>query len=123
MVYMKVLFVLAFLSWPYKKKRIANLQKDGILESFNLELNDVFESYLLTKMFFTRIYERGKDLLDLIHTNVCGPFRSTKRHGEWYVVTFTANFNRYGCIYLLKHKPETFKLFKEFQKQVENQLG
>ena len=53
-------------------KTIAKLQKDGILESFNLELNDVCESCSLgnmTKAPFTGKFKPGKDLLELIHTN------------------------------------------------------
>lgn len=67
------------------KKHITKLQKDGILESFDLKSNDVCESCLLgkmTKVPFTGNYERGKDLLDLIHTYVSRPFRSTTRHDE-----------------------------------------
>ena len=70
------------------KKRIAKLQSDGILESFDLKSDDVCESCLLGKMTkapFTGHCERGKDLLDLIHTDVCGPFKSATRHGERYL--------------------------------------
>jgi hypothetical protein len=37
-------------------------------------------------------------------------------------VTFTDDLSGYGYIYLMKHKFETFEKFKEFQKEVENQL-
>jgi hypothetical protein len=37
-------------------------------------------------------------------------------------VNFTDVLSRYGYIYLMKHKSETFKKFKEFQNEVENQL-
>ncbi|GJX63530.1 retrovirus-related pol polyprotein from transposon TNT 1-94 [Tanacetum coccineum] len=67
--------------------------------------------------------ERAKDLLGLIHTNVCGPFRTVSRQGASYFVTFTDDFSRYGHVYLLKHKHEVFETFKVFQKEVENQLG
>ncbi|GKE39832.1 retrotransposon protein, putative, ty1-copia subclass [Tanacetum coccineum] len=66
--------------------------------------------------------ERAKDLLGLIHTNVCGPFRIVSRQKASYFVTFTEDFSRYGYVYLLKHKHEVFKNFKVFQKEVENQL-
>ncbi|GKE46925.1 retrotransposon protein, putative, ty1-copia subclass, partial [Tanacetum coccineum] len=66
--------------------------------------------------------ERPKDLLGLIHTDVCGPFRIVSRQGASYFVTFTDDFNRYGYVYLLKHKHEVFETFKVFQKEVENQL-
>ncbi|GJU25136.1 retrotransposon protein, putative, ty1-copia subclass [Tanacetum coccineum] len=67
--------------------------------------------------------ERAKDLLRLIHTDVCGPFRIMSRQGTNYFATFTDDFSRYGYVYLLKHKHEVFETFKVFQKEVENQLG
>nr|GEY44624.1 hypothetical protein [Tanacetum cinerariifolium] len=64
--------------------------------------------------------ERAKDLLGLIHTDVCGPFKIVSRQGASYFVTFTDDFSRYGYVYLLKHKHEVFETFKVFQKEVEN---
>ena len=37
-----------------------------------------------------------------------------------YFLTFTDDLSRYGYIYLMKHKSETFQKFKEFQSEVEN---
>ncbi|KAJ9558313.1 hypothetical protein OSB04_012927 [Centaurea solstitialis] len=54
------------------KKRIAKLQSDGILESFDLKSDEKCESCLfgkMTKSPFKGLMERGKDLLDLIHTD------------------------------------------------------
>src|SRR3954462_7073336 len=45
------------------------------------------------------------------------------RNGLRYFVTFTDDLSRYGYIYLMKHKSETFERFKEFHSEVENQLG
>nr|GEW14684.1 retrovirus-related Pol polyprotein from transposon TNT 1-94 [Tanacetum cinerariifolium] len=71
---------------------------------------------------YTHQMERAKDLLGLIHTDVCGPFKIMSRQGARYFVTFTDDFSRYGYVYLLKHKHEVFETFKVFQKEVENQL-
>ena len=62
-------------------------------------------------------------MLGIVHLEVCGPFRHITRHGERYIVTFTNDFGRYGYVYLIKHKSEAFEVFKEFQREVENQLG
>jgi len=67
--------------------------------------------------------KRAKELLGLIHTEVCGPFRHVSRKGASYFITFTDDFSRYGYVYLLKHKHEVFETFKEFKNEVENQLG
>ncbi|GKD44455.1 retrovirus-related pol polyprotein from transposon TNT 1-94 [Tanacetum coccineum] len=66
--------------------------------------------------------ERAKELLGLIHIDVCGPFKIMSRQGAYYFITFTDDFSRYGYVYLLKHKHEMFETFKVFQKEVENQL-
>jgi transposase InsO family protein len=44
------------------------------------------------------------------------------RNGYRYFVIFTDDFSRYGYIYLMKNKSETFEKFKEFQREVKNQL-
>ncbi|GJW66701.1 retrotransposon protein, putative, ty1-copia subclass [Tanacetum coccineum] len=72
---------------------------------------------------YTHQVERAKDLLGLIHTDVCGSFKIMSRQGASYFVTFTDDFSRYGYVFLLKHKHEVFETFKVFQKEVENQLG
>ena len=64
--------------------------------------------------------ERASDLLEIIHTNVCGPMNVDARGGYRYFLTFTDDLRRYGYIYLRKHKSETFGKFKEFQSKVVN---
>ena len=49
-----------------------------------------------------------------------GPM-SVDAHGRYrYSLTFTDDLRRYGYIYLMKHKSETFEKFIEFQSEVEN---
>ena len=44
---------------------------------------------------------------------------SVKAHGKYhYFLNFTDDLSRYGYIYLMKHKSETFGRFKEFQSEV-----
>ena len=63
---------------------------------------------------------RATDLLEIIHTDVRDPM-SVKARGEYrYFLTFTDDLRRYGYIYLMKHKSETFEKLKEFQSEVEN---
>ena len=62
-------------------------------------------------------------MLGLIHSNVCGPLSPTARGGYQYFITFTDNFSRYGYVYLIKHKSESFEMFKIFKNEVQNQLG
>ena len=99
-------------------KRMKKLHADGILESL-----DACEPCLMGKMTktpFSGTKERATDLLEIIHTDVCDPM-SVKARGKYrYFLIFIDDLSRYGYIYLMKHKSETFEKFKEFQSEVEN---
>jgi hypothetical protein len=99
------------------EKCIKRLHKDDLLNSFDFESFDTCESCLLGKMTkspFTNQSERMSDLLRLVHTDVCGPMNSVARDDFQYFITFTNDFSRYGYIYLMRHKLESFENFKEF---------
>ena len=74
----------------------------------------------MTKTPFSGTMERATNLLEIIHTDVCGPMSVEARGGYPYFMKFTDDLSRYGYIYLMKHKSETFEKFKEFQSEVEN---
>ena len=60
------------------------------------------------------------DLLEIIHTDVCGPMNIEARGGYRNFLTFTDDLSRYGYIYLMKISRKHLKKFKEFQSEVEN---
>ena len=104
-------------------KRMKKLHADGILESLDYESLDACEPCFMgkmTKTLFIGTLERANDLLEIIHTNVCGPMSVEARGGYHYFLTFTDDLSRYRYIFLMKHKSETFEKFKEFQSEVEN---
>ena len=99
------------------------LHVDGLLESLDYESFDACEPCLMGKMTktpFSGTMERATDLLEIIHTDVCGPMTVEARGRYRYFLTFTDDLSRYGYIYLMKHKSKTFGKFKEFQSEVEN---
>ena len=53
----------------------------------------------MAKAPFTRHGERAKYLLELIHTDVCGPMSINARGNYQYFITFTDDFSRYGYVY------------------------
>jgi hypothetical protein len=99
------------------ENRMKRLYSDALLTSFDFESYETCEACLMGKMTkapFTGFPERAAYLLELVHTDVCGPMSMTARGGFQYFITFTDDFSRYGYVYLMKHKSETFKKFKEF---------
>ncbi|GJS71989.1 zinc finger, CCHC-type containing protein [Tanacetum coccineum] len=108
------------------KKRIEKLQNDRLLDSTDIKSFKKCVSCMsgmMARKPYSHQVERATDLLGLIHTDVCGPFKIMSRQGAYYFVTFTDDFSRYGYVYLLKYKHEVFETFKVFQKKVDNQLG
>nr|GEY60054.1 retrotransposon protein, putative, Ty1-copia subclass [Tanacetum cinerariifolium] len=95
------------------KKCMDKFQRDGILQSTHNESLKKYKPCIIGKMAckpFPHQVKRAKDLLGLIHTDVCGPFRTMIREGASYVITFTDDFSRYGYVYLMKHKHEEYEL-------------
>nr|GEW86644.1 retrotransposon protein, putative, Ty1-copia subclass [Tanacetum cinerariifolium] len=81
------------------KKRIEKLQHDGLLDSTDIKSFEKCVSCMSGKMarkLYSHQVERATDLLRLIHTNVCGPFKIMSRQGAYYFITFTDDFSRYG---------------------------
>nr|GFB68954.1 hypothetical protein [Tanacetum cinerariifolium] len=79
------------------KKRIEKLQHEGLLNSSDLTAFEKCISCMFGKMArkpYTHQVERAKDLVGLIHTDVCGPFKITSRQGASYFVTFTKDFSQ-----------------------------
>jgi hypothetical protein len=99
------------------EKCIVRHHKDGLLSLFDFESFDTCESCLLEKMTktpFTGQSKRAMDLLGLVHTDICGPISSVARGDLQYFITFFDDFSRYGYIYLMRHKSESFEKLKEF---------
>ena len=66
---------------------------------------------------------RAKGLLDLIHSDVCGPISPPSVGGARYFITFTDDKSRKTSVYFLKKKSDAFEKFKEFKAKAENELG
>ena len=104
-------------------KCMKKLHADGLLESLDYESLGACEPCLvgkMTKTSFYRTMEQATDLLEIVHIDVCTPMNVEARGRYRYFLTFTDDLSRYGYIYLMKHKSETFEKFKEFQSEVEN---
>ena len=71
----------------------------------------------MTKSLFTKKGERATELLGLVHTDVCGPMRTSARGRYFYFITFTDDLSRYGYVY----KSDSFEMFKRFRSEVEKQ--
>ena len=77
----------------------------------------------LPKSSFLGIGERAKGILELIHSDVCGPMPIHARGGSFYFITMTNNFTRFGWVYLMRYKSKAFEKFKEFMNEEDKEYG
>ena len=66
----------------------------------------------MTKRPFSAKGESSKEPLQLVHSVVYGPLSVRARGGYEYFVTFIDDYSRYGYVYLMHKKFETFGKFK-----------
>ena len=75
----------------------------------------------LEHMYERASHERTYAPLELIHSDVSGPFPHMSMSQAKYALNFIYDFSRYCWVYFLKHKSEVFDLFKVFRALVKNQ--
>ena len=73
-----------------------------------------------TKKTFPSSESKEKGILEIIHSDVCGPMSSSSLSGYVYYVSFIDDMSRKTWIYFLKNKDEVFNKFKEFKGLIEN---
>ena len=66
--------------------------------------------------------KRARHILDLIHSDVCGPF-PVSIGGYRYFILFIDDHSRYVWVYFLKKKSEASRIFKAWKAQVELATG
>ena len=72
------------------------------------------------KKAFPNSESKAKGILEIVHSNVCGPMLSSSLSGYVYYVSFIDDFSHKTWIYFLKRKDEVLSKFKEFKALVEN---
>lgn len=68
---------------------------------------------------------RANNLLELIHSNLCGPMQTTSIQGYKYFVTYINDYSRFTAIYFLKTKTsqELLNTFQFYKAYAENKIN
>ena len=114
-------------------KRLGHISRDRIMQLSKLnfipalDFNSASECIDCMKGKTTNFRKmdakRSKNLLEIIHTDVCGPFPVKTICGNSYFVSFIDDFSRHGYIFLIKEKSAVLECFKVFKCEVEKQLN
>ena len=97
------------------KNRINKWAQEDILNINDCELLSICKSCLLGKMTkspFTEKDEWVNDVLGLTYSDVYRSMSISARGGYSYFITFTDDLSRYGYVYLMKYKSESFEMHK-----------
>jgi hypothetical protein len=76
-----------------------------------------------TKKPYPLSNRKSNGILDLIHSDLCGPMTALSMNGCIYYIIFIDDCSRKTWIYFLKTKDESFSRFQDFKNLVENQTG
>jgi hypothetical protein len=61
------------------------------------------------------------EILEIIHTDICGPFSTLCLIGQRYFISFIDDHTRYMYLYFLTDKVEALNAYKTYKVEVEKQ--
>ena len=64
--------------------------------------------------------KRSVGILEIVHTDICGPFPAKSVDGYNSFITFTDDYSRFGYVYPIKERSEALDKFKIFKAEAEN---
>jgi len=106
------------------KERMQRLVKNEILP--NLDFTDLNVCVDCIKGKQTKQTKKGDtrstQLLEIIHTDICGSFDINSFNKEKYFITYIDGFSRYGHVYLLHEKSQSVNALEVYINKVERQL-
>jgi Integrase core domain/GAG-pre-integrase domain len=106
---------------------IASMWKNNVVEGFHCSetkpRTEICESCVYGKShrlpFPKKSSSRASGILDLVHSDVCGPMPVNSMGGSRYFMTLTDDHYRWSDIFCLKNKSEELECFKKWKTQVE----
>ncbi|RYE19068.1 MAG: hypothetical protein EOP45_13205, partial [Sphingobacteriaceae bacterium] len=99
------------------RNRIERLVSEGILDQIDFSDFDVCVACIKGKQTIKKKIGalRETDVLELIHTDICGPFPTLSWNGQQYFVSFIDDYSRYAYIFLIHEKSQVLDVFKSFK--------
>lgn len=110
-------------------RKLVHMYKHKMVDGLTLDKLDdigVCKSCVLSKHkrtpFPTDASTRATAVLQLVHSDVCGPLPKSLG-GKEYFLTFIDDYTRFCVVYFLRHKSDTYSCFLEYEAWAELQTG
>nr|KYP66638.1 Retrovirus-related Pol polyprotein from transposon TNT 1-94 [Cajanus cajan] len=95
---------------------------DSSTEEEKVHFKNWEKSNRLSLMYMRMSIADNIKLLEIIHTDICGPFDVNSFNKEKYFITFIDDYSRYGYVYLLHDKSQAINALEIYIEEVERQL-
>ena len=66
---------------------------------------------------------QASEILEIVHSDVCGPTQEKSLDGNRYFATFTHDKSRFTAVYYMKTKDEVLEKFKKYEAMATNITG
>lgn len=77
----------------------------------------------MTRSSFKSKTYTSKEVLELVHTDLCGPIEVLSYKGDKYIMFLVDDYSRMMTIMFLKKKSDSFQMFKWYVARVEKETG
>ena len=77
----------------------------------------------MTRSSFKSKTYTSKEVLELVHTDLCGPIEVKSYKGDKYIMFLVDDYSRMMTVMFLKKKSDAFQMFKWYVARVEKEIG
>ena len=116
--------------WSLGVKNLKLLHDENLADGFNLNdsKNMAFCEACIKGKRIRSSFPKGQatratELLEIVHSDVCGPMQTFSLGGNRYLMTFIDDKSRVTAIYFMKTKDQALQEFKEFEAMSTNVIG
>ena len=77
----------------------------------------------MSRSRFKRKNHTSSEILELVHTDLCGPINPQRYYGARYYILFVDDYSRMMVVMYLKDKSKGFQKFKWYIARVDKEIG
>ena len=118
-------------SWHRKlgHRAIQRIAREGLAKGISIKKCEIVqtceccvEGKIARKPFPPNTERQSTRVLDLAHTDICGPINTATSGGSRYFLTMIDDFSRYTMVYFFKRKSEAAEVIEEYVTMVPNRF-
>lgn len=110
-------------------RSLSEMSKKNLVRGMELKLNldnlncEVCLQGKLSALPFKSSTSKSTEILELIHSDLCGPMKVNSLGGSRYFALFIDDYSSRMFVFFLKNKSDVFNCFRNFKAMVENETN